>query len=267
MRKRVQRKPVKVLREKAVIEPLSNAGLNIQEAVTILGGITGLIVAILWLSGRFYTAGYFGAMNIPAFQINFSVWEYAEVAWSRLLFYFLEKIYVPLTLITVVSLISFLSIFVLQRLFPRLKLIDLLNRLTFRVQNLPGSFRSLLVFLLVMYFISAMLDTLIEIKRSGQDAGRAAVLKGSYAVDVYSRDGIPLGSSETAPNILSTFNHYSGLRLLTYNNGKYYLFRELNPTTCKPAQVFVITDSQDVYFVFGNIAPMDTSCSLTSTSE
>ena len=54
-----------------------------------------MIVAILWLGGRFYMAGYFGAMNIPAFQINFSVWEYAEAAWSRVIIYFLRQIFIP----------------------------------------------------------------------------------------------------------------------------------------------------------------------------
>ena len=58
--------------------PAPANGITIQEAVSIIGGITGTIVAILWLAGRSIWRDTC-AINIPAFQINFSVWEYAEV--------------------------------------------------------------------------------------------------------------------------------------------------------------------------------------------
>src|SRR5689334_14684210 len=125
MRKRIQRKPKRYFSERTSKAPTTTRVINIQEAVSILGGITGTVVGILWLAGRFYMAGYFSAMNIPAFQINFSVWEYAEAAWSRVILYFLINIFVPLILASSVALASLVAILALQRLFPKLKLVAL----------------------------------------------------------------------------------------------------------------------------------------------
>src|SRR5919109_516943 len=104
MKRKIQRKPIRYFRETAVKEELIAKSLNLQEAVTIFGGITGVIVAILWLAGRFYMTGYLRALNIPAFQVSFSIWEYAETSWSRLIFYFLSTIYLPLVMISTVAL-------------------------------------------------------------------------------------------------------------------------------------------------------------------
>jgi len=32
----------------------------------------------------------------------------------------------------------------------------------------------------------------------------------------------------------------------TYNNGKYYLFKELDLVACKPKEVFIVSDSNNV---------------------
>ena len=73
MPRKIQRQPIRYIAEKVGQEQSSPKNFSIQEAVTILGGITGIIVAILWVTGRSYAAGYFSAMNIPSFQINFSI--------------------------------------------------------------------------------------------------------------------------------------------------------------------------------------------------
>lgn len=78
MRRRIQRKPIKQIREKGLNEQSVTKGLNIQQGKTIFEGTTGLIVAVLWLVGRYYAPGYFRAMYIPSFQINLSVWEYED---------------------------------------------------------------------------------------------------------------------------------------------------------------------------------------------
>ena len=88
MRKKVQRKSIRHLPESSDRGQTDAKGLNIRDAITILGGTTGLVVAVLWIAGRSYSAGYFSAMNIPSFQINFSIWEYAEASWQRLYFIF-----------------------------------------------------------------------------------------------------------------------------------------------------------------------------------
>jgi hypothetical protein len=262
MTKRIQRKPRRYRPERVAPAPPPHHA-TIQEAITILGGVTGLIVAILWLAGRFYASGYFGAMNIPAYQINFSVWEYAEIAWSRLIFYFLNKLYYPLVVTALVFLISLMVVFVLQRLFPRLKLVTLLDGLATRLVDFPARVRGLLTVVLVLYFIFLLLDSFIEINRSGQQEGKATVLTKSYSVEVYSKEPLPLGAPRLAPNAAPALLEYSGLRLLTFNNGKYYLFREVDPQTCKPAQVFIISDSSDTHLVLSAVSPVAGTCSPT----
>ena len=266
MARRIQRKPKRYLSERTSKAPITAKGINLQEAVSILGGITGIIVAILWLGGRFYMAGYFSAMNIPAFQINFSVWEYAEAAWSRVILYFLINVFVPVILASSVALASLVAILALQRIFPKLKLVGLLDGITLQAQNLPGRFKSVLAFVLIMYFIYILLDLSTDINASGRDQGRATVLTKSYAVEVYSKDYLPLGPLQVVPNTAPALMHYSGLRLLTFNNGKYYLFRDVDPITCRPLKVFIISDNPDVHLTVSPIAPVDAPCAGTDVA-
>ena len=222
-----------------------------------------MIVAILWLGGRFYMAGYFGAMNIPAFQINFSVWEYAEAAWSRVIIYFLRQIFIPVILASSIALSSLVIILALQRVFPKLKLVGLLDGMVLQVQKLPGEFKRIVAFVLLMYFIYILFDLSTDINVSGQEQGRATVLTSSYAVEVYSKSYLPLGAAQVVPNTTSTLLHYDGLRLLTFNNGKYYLFRDIDPITCRPAQVFIISDNPDVHLAVSSVTPIDAPCAET----
>ena len=260
MTRRIQRKPQRYLTERTSKAPAPVKVINIQEAVSIIGGVTGIVVAILWLAGRFYMAGYFSAMNIPAFQINFSVWEYAEAAWSRVILYFLINIFVPLILASSVALASLVAILALQRIFPGLKLVGLLDGIALKAQGLPRRVKSVLAFVLFMYLVYILLDLSTNLNASGQEQGRLTVLSGSYAVEVYSKDYLPLGSPEVMSNLTPVLLHYRGLRLLTFNNGKYYLFRDVDPVTCKPEQVFIVSDNADVHLSVSPITPVEAPC-------
>lgn len=209
-------------------------------------------------------AGYFSAMNIPAFQINFSVWEYAEAAWSRVILYFLINIFIPVILASSIALASLAAILALQSLVPKLKLVELLDRITLQAQNLPARFKNVLIFVLIMYFIYILLDLSTNLNASGQAQGRATVLTRSYAVEVYSKDYLPLGSPQVEQNTAPALLHYSGLRLLTFNNGKYYLFRDVDPITCRPLQVFILSDNPDIHLTVSPIAPVNAPCAGTS---
>ena len=211
-------------------------------------------------------AGYFGAMNIPAFQINFSVWEYAEAAWSRIILYFLSKVFVPVVLASSAALVSLVAIFALQRIIPKLKLVRLLENITLQVQTIPSRLKYALAFVLILYFIYGLLELSTAINQSGIDQGRATVLTKSYAVEVYTKDFLPLGSPQVVPNTSPTLMRYSDLRLLTFNNGKYYLFREVDQKTCRPLQVFVISDNPDVHLTISPIAPVDAPCAGTTVA-
>jgi len=262
---KTQRQLIRYLPEKASQEQTSAKSLSIQEAVTILGGITGFIVAILWLGGRAYMAGYFSAMNIPSFQINFSIWEYAEASWQRLIFYFLSKIYTPLVLITSIFLIVVLSAIVLQRVFPNLKIADAVKNIGLPIKNLRSNIKSALVLSLAIYFLYLLLVAFIDINKTGQLIGRDTVLTKSHAIEIYSKESLPLGSGQIISNTSPPLIHYTGLRLLTNNNGKYYLFRDVDPVTCKPSQVFIINDSPGTYFVLGDISRIHAPCVGTSS--
>jgi hypothetical protein len=264
MTRRIQRKPKRYLSERTSKAPTTAKGISIQESISILGGMTGIIVAILWLAGRFYMAGYFSAMNIPAFQINFSVWEYTEAAWSRVILYFLINIFVPSILASSVALASIVAILALQQIFPRLKLVELLDGVTVQAQNLPRRFKSILAFVLIIYLIYILLDLSTNLNASGQEQGRVTVLTRSYAVEVFSKEYLPLGAPAIMSNTTPTLMHYRGLRLLTFNNGKYYLFRDVDPITCRPAQVFIISDNPDVHLTVSPIEPVEAPCAGTA---
>jgi len=80
---------------------------------------------------------------------------------------------------------------------------------------------------------------------SSGDAAAQYFLMNSRTVTVYSREMLPLGITPTANtlNQQPSLFEYKDLFLLTHNNGKYYLFRELDIATCKPKQIFIVADN------------------------
>jgi len=265
MRRKVQRKPIRRLPERTNAERGYARDWDFRDTATILGGITGFFVAVLWLAGRSYMAGYFSAMNIPAVQINFSIWEYAEASWQRLIFYFLGRIYTPLVVIATSVPTVLLGAAFVQRIFPRLRLFDAILKLESQARKLRVNFKAMLVFSLGVYLFYLLLLSFVDINKTGQNVGRNAVLKRSHAIEVYSTDSLPLGPGEAVPGTAPGLIHYSGLRLLTSNNGKYYLFREVDALTCKPAQVFIVDESPSVHFILGDVAPFDAPCEESPT--
>jgi hypothetical protein len=263
MPRRFQYQPKRYAARKIPREQTSTGYISIQEILTILGGVTGVIIAILWVAGRFYAAGYFGAMNIPAFQINFSIWEYAELSWLKLIFFFLKKIYLPLVILAGISLVPLLA-FILQGIFPKLKIFDTVKNIVSQIRRLSG-IGYVLAFSIIIYFSYLLLLSFIDINRTGQVEGKNIVLTSSYAVEVFSRDFLPIGTAKVLSNTAPTLMQYSGLRLLTFNNGKYYLFRDLDPVTCKPSQVFIIPDTPEIHITLSAIVPIDVPCTITPT--
>ncbi len=264
MPRRIQRRPIKPIREKVIEEQPPTKGINIQGAVTVLGGLTGVIVAILWIAGRLYAAGYFGAMNIPAFQVNFSVWEYAEVSWLRLIAYFVKALYPMAKFLVVAPLVAAALVFILQAIFPRLKLLDATNNITSGIDRIQPVISYIVAFIAIVYFSVILLGSFLDVYKFGETTGKNAMLSSSYAIQVYSKDYLPLGPPKVTSDITSTIVEYDDLRLLTFNNGKYYLFRDIDPVTCKPSQVFIITDSPNIAIVLSAVEPIDTPCTATA---
>ena len=64
---------------KAETRPVNRVG-RATELVTMIVGLGGLLLALLWLLGRASMSGYYEAMNIPFEHVQHSVWEYSEIA-------------------------------------------------------------------------------------------------------------------------------------------------------------------------------------------
>jgi len=111
----------------------------------------------------------------------------------------------------------------------------------------------------IIYFLFLSFTDLYE---QGENAGKQIVLSQSHSVEVYSKENLPLGSASVLQDTTPPLLRYDGLKLLTYNNGKYYLFREINSETCKPEQVFIIDNSENIHIVLGEVAPVEGLCSL-----
>lgn len=251
--KRIKYFPVKLAKRQKEVD-----GFNFREAITILGGITGLIVALLWIAGRFYANGYFAEMNIPLYQINYSIWDYAELAWLRLVTYFFIAVSAPLFLLITCSIIFLILLFVLQKMLPKLIILATFQRLVAQITGFFNSYRILAVTGLIVIFFYCFLLLLTDIHAGGQADGLRAVLTGSYSVDVYSKEYLPMGPYDVVSG--TSMFHYGGLHLLIANGGKYYLFRDINPASCQPEQVYVINDIESIHLVFSELSLITTPC-------
>ena len=120
-----------------------------------------------------------------------------------------------------------------------------------------------IIIILIAIFIYFLYLSFIDLYTQGQDVGSRTLISQSYSVEIYSNDELPLGPASVLQNKIPSIFHYEGLKLLTYNNEKYYLFREVNPETCKPEKVFIVDNSENVHVVMGEILPVEGPCSTT----
>jgi hypothetical protein len=264
MRRKIQRKPIRSLQREIVSDKqqVPAGTVNIRDVVGVISGLGGLIVALLWIAGRYYTAAYFEAMNIPFSQINYSVWEYAGVAGPKLFYIVLAKSYFPLLVIASALGIVLLLIFTLQKLLPQLRLLDAIQSLRLSLTQLPRNIRNLIAVAIMLYLVYFLMQATIEFSDSGLREGQQTVLGRSYAVEVYSAVGIPLGMTETPSRDEDGLYYYPDLWLLTHNNGKSYLFREIDQGTCQPEQVFVVPDTESIYVVVSERTPVRPTCTV-----
>ena len=192
---------------------------SLGELVGLVSAGAGIFVALLYVAGRSFASGYFSAMNIPDYQVSFSVWEYGAVAWFPLF------IYPP-------------AIIVLCRL--------LWNWLSKKIglKLIKGFDLALVLLILLVIF------TLQFVEQWGEGTGRFNVLENAAQVELVSAtpmllDGVSVVTEKVG---VQQYQHYvyKGFHLLTFNGGKYYLFKEIDPATCKPLQVFIINDDKSV---------------------
>lgn len=219
---------------------------SLREVIGLIGAGAGILAALFYLAGRNFAEGYFSAMNIPSYQVAFSLWEYGAVAWLPILIYSISMILASSLLGGIFSILADWTLPLRTSLWkwvkrkvsfklPSFQLpeVSRKTRLWFVIAN--SAFVALLFFLIVIF-------TLQFVTQYGSWNGKVYVLESASQVELIS--GIPMAFDDGELVAGQSGGHdyyvYTGFHLLTFNEGKYYLFREIDPATCRPAKVYVI---------------------------
>ncbi|MBI3340149.1 MAG: hypothetical protein HY022_08465 [Chloroflexi bacterium] len=243
---------------------------SLREAIGLVSAGAGIFAALLYLAGRSFASGYFAAMNIAEYQLAFSLSEYGAVAWIPLFLY-------PIGMIVVSSLIGgILSAFgdwtvplrarvanwLKQKVFTKFPSIHLpelgrKTKLWFWIAD-----RAFFVFL----FILLVNSTLLVVQQYGQWVGQNYVLQFSPEVELVSDTPMALENDVLTPEKASGYDYYvyNGLHLLTVNNGKYYLFKEIDAETCKPVKVYVVEERESMQVNLLPTVSLADQCTKTS---
>lgn len=219
---------------------------SVREMIGLVSAGAGIFAALLYLAGRSFASGYFSAMNIPDYQVSFSLWEYGEVAWLPLLLYPIGMIVVTGFLFGILARVVDLLSPVIKKIATWIK-IKIVMKLP--VLNLPESGRETKFWFsvtkratFILLLIGLVVFTLNFVRGFGQLNGRIHIIELSAQVEVVSAIPLSLDDNNLPSSKFSGQNFfvYKGLRLLTVNNDKYYLFKEIDPMTCKPVKVYVV---------------------------
>jgi len=221
---------------------------TVRELITLLGAITGVFAALFYLAGRSYASGYFGAMNIPEYLITLSFQEYAIFAWLPVFIY-------PAVMIALGGFVWGVLYSLRDFISPLLSRIGNWFKKKFRkvfsTIHLPMISREAhLMFALcwvgIFFLISIWIvtSTLSFVEQVGLMNGKAALLDQSMQVDLITDKPVMSEPVTAVTSTEGTYYVYQGFRLLQVNNGKYYLFKEIVPDTCKPRQVYIVDADQ-----------------------
>ncbi|MGD8457354.1 MAG: hypothetical protein PVF83_13315 [Anaerolineales bacterium] len=224
------------------------------EIIVLIGGLSGFFVALLWVFGRAYARGYFEAMNIPTYYVSFSTWEYAEVGWPSLIY--------PVSIL----LFSFCCINkIITSMIKNMKGAAYKFRL---IYNFVISFLGRAGIILLVFIISsfAAFELLKYASSIGNRVGYQNVMNGGVQIDLLSKTPLnldtPSSDLEEISEELSQYYVYTKYRLLNYNSGKYFLFKDIDTTTCKPKKVFVVYEEQLVQVNIYSVEPIVSECSI-----
>ena len=243
---------------KAETRPVNRVG-RATELATMIVGLGGLLLALLWLLGRASMSGYYEAMNIPFEHVQHSVWEYSEIAALLLL----VSGFLTLVILLLLGMI-FLVLFeplrqgvtgMYEVVLPggvRPRGFDWLAGIRAGAAAQSGFrarvVRQLLRLLYVSFVGSLVLFLFIGYvsitTEAGKRLGRSAVLNEGMQVRFVSKQPFTLAPtaviSATGSLDGARLYVYDRLRLLTYNNDDYFVFEEVDPMTCRPKEVYII---------------------------
>jgi len=213
---------------------------SLRDFIGLITAGLGIFAALLYLAGRSYASGYFGAMNIPEYMVSFSLQEYGAASWLPLFGYPITALSLGWiflwALYKIRNLISSTKWFLSVRAW--LILHDRSQKNNLREKHLSQIFDFIAIVVILIVFISSTLFLVADI---GEKGGKFEVLEGSSPIDIISTAPLALENGNSAAG---QFYIYRGYKLLTLNNGKYYLFKDIDLGTCKPTHVFVIDADQ-----------------------
>ena len=223
----------------------------------ILTSIGGIVVFYFWATGRLYASGYFLALNIPSYMLAFQAWEYIEVSWYRLL------LFVSAYLLAVVVLSFVLAVLMFWTNICLSKIKFALNELSSKIKiflsryhiNIPlpkfklhiplpnlKAHKSLITAIVVSVFILFWTSLLfVYVFQMGIVYGNKHLLSAPQ-IEIITSKNLKLDTLGTPYAPESDLYSYNNLRLLNYNQGKYFVFAIIDKKTCKPQNVHVIDE-------------------------
>lgn len=279
---------------------------DVKDSVTVLAGASAVIVVLVWFFGLGFSNGYFESMNIPLFQLSFTLWDYGGVSVVYLL---LSCVYVLLFVGTlllrrrgvlllqdaytsspkVIRALLNISVFVVLvvvffgtfyesmdpkylcglMIYGTLVVIaskgksdeQLLKEMIYNGEVRQYTFKSLMQWASFAFvFVMLLLLLRLVIQDVGSAAGRRMVTERAPQVRlivsrpvIASHDVVVTGSSG------ESLYTYENLRLLTYNNGKYFLYSTVGED-CKPEQVYIIREESIMSTEYMSSVPIKPNC-------
>lgn len=245
---------------------------SLRDALTLVSAGAGVFAVLFYLAGRSFSGGYFGQMNIPSYQISFSLLEYSELAWVPLFVF-------PLLVILIVSFLAW-AVFTLKDLFAplfvlligKILLSKRPKRFTLDFSKITMSRETKLSFFVLFWTFVAFVGMFLILglmtftDSAGRNAGRKTILENAQTVELVSAIPLALDDNNLAPVGASgqAYYIYTGFHLLTFNSGKYYLFKEIDPVTCKPLKVYIIDSEKDLQVNLSVAQSLVDQCQMTN---
>jgi hypothetical protein len=183
--------------------------------------------------------------------LNFSIWEYGETFFGALVNYiFSQGLLISAISIVVPACLAAIILVLIQKVYKNLKFQEAFDK----VNNLL-IYRVVVTVLLFFYSIFIAYQ-------DGNQTGFKVVTQASQPVTIYVNEYLMLPGliDHITPDKDTSFYKITGLRLLTYNNGKYYLYEKLD-SSCKPEKVFVIDNAPNIRSIeLSSASPIDPQC-------
>lgn len=261
MVKKTHRRPLREYRLPRAEQPKEESGINFKEILSILAGSSGVFAALFWMGGRFFAMGYFQSLDIPLYMLTFTFGEYGEQYFGTLLLlpivignFILANYFIVLKFVLILS--ALVVLIVLGKILIRSRF-----KIDRKAAGVPSPktpnkvfwvFDVIVLLILTFYFAFFI----------GNWSGRDVVLAKSQEITFYTQESMgEIEFSQVSPNASTTYK-YSGLRLLTKNSGKYYLYDDVNPDTCKPARIYIVDEEKMISVTLVPGSPFDIpSCS------